>query len=72
MDPEAKIGLWLFREAGGGFSELYLALSAVLPLGQGPVLKSVSSALTTGGNGAAQFQVGSQREGGSALAVGHL
>lgn len=35
MDPEAKIGLWLFREVGDGFSELYVALSTVLPLGQG-------------------------------------
>lgn len=26
MDPKAKIGLWLFREVGGGFSELYLTL----------------------------------------------
>lgn len=67
MDPKAKIGPWRFREVGGGFSELYLTLWP----GSGLVLKSVFSVFTTGGNGAAQSQVGSQRAGDSALAMGH-
>lgn len=67
MDPKAKIGLWLFREVGGGFSELFVTLQP----GSGLGLKSVSSVFTTGGNGAAQFQVGSQRAGDSALSMGH-
>lgn len=35
MDPKTKIGLWLFGEVGGGFSELYLTLRP----GWGLVLK---------------------------------
>lgn len=38
MDPKTKIGLWLFGEVGGGFSELYLTLRP----GWGLVLKSAS------------------------------
>lgn len=59
MEPKAKMGLWLFREVGGGFSEL----SSALQPGSGPILKWISCVFSTGGNGAAQFQVGSQRAG---------
>lgn len=58
MAPKDKIGPWLFRGEGGGFSELRLTL---LP-GSGPVRKPVSAIFTGGGKGVVlvQLQVGSE------------